>query len=200
MGWKTNYQPPEKNNVEARQKRYFYSMKNFNILLSTAVVLVLSSCGINNNSAQTSIDTANSSATIAVDNTVEKGVFAKMSVKDTVKAGELIELKFTVYNNADTAQHFCKWHTPFEPFISKYLDIKSESGEDVNYNGAMAKRMMPPPASTYMAINPKDSVSTTVDLLKGYDITRPAKYTITYVGQNMSGVIVKESISFVYSR
>ncbi|TKC60181.1 protease [Pedobacter hiemivivus] len=175
-------------------------MKNFNILLSTAVVLALSSCGMNNNGAQNSTDAANSSATEVVDSTAEKGLFAKISVKDTIKLGELVELKFTVYNNADTAQHFCKWHTPFEPFISKYLDVKSESGEEVNYKGAMAKRVMPPPASSYMAVNSKDSVSTTVDLLKGYDLTKPAKYTITYVGQNMSGLIVKDSISFVYAK
>ena len=123
-----------------------------------------------------------------------------MSMKDTVKAGEPVELKFTVYNNADTAQHFCKWHSPFEPFISKYLDIKSASGEEVNYKGAMAKRMMPPPASSYIAVNSKDSVSTQVDLLKGYDISKPGRYSITYVGQNMSGLVVKDSISFVYAK
>lgn len=173
-------------------------MKNYSILLSTAIILALSSCGMNNNGTQNSTDAANSPATAVVDTTPEKGLFAKMSVKDTVKAGELIELKFTVYNNADTAQHFCKWHTPFEPLISKYLDVKSASGEEVNYKGAMAKRVMPPPAESYMAVNPKDSLSTTVDLLKGYDISKPDKYTITYVGQNMSGLIVKDSISFVY--
>ena len=174
-------------------------MKNFNILLSTALILALSSCGMSNNGTQNSTDALNSSATAVLDSTTEKGLFAKMSMKDTVKLGELMELKFTVYNNADTAQHFCKWHTPFEPFISKYLDVKSESGEELNYKGAMAKRMMPAPASSYMAVNSKDSVSTSVDLLKGYDITKPAKYTITYVGQNMSGLIVKDSISFVYA-
>jgi len=175
-------------------------MKNFSLLLSTAVILALSSCGMSNNGTQNSTDAANSSATAVVDSTTEKGLFAKMSVKDTVKAGELIELKFTVYNNADTTQHFCKWHTPFEPLISKYLDVKSASGEEVNYKGAMAKRVMPPPADSYMAVNPKDSLSTTIDILKGYDITKPAKYTITYVGQNMSGLLVKDSISFVYTK
>lgn len=173
-------------------------MKNFKILLSTAVVLAFSSCGINNNGTQIGTDTSDSTATAVVDNATEKGLFAKMSIKDTVKAGELLELKFTVYNGADTTQHFCKWHTPFEPFISKYLEIKSASGEEVNYKGAMAKRVMPPPADSYIAVNGKDSVSITVDILKGYDITKPAKYTITYVGQGMSGLVVKDSVSFVY--
>ncbi|MFA4871014.1 MAG: protease [Pedobacter sp.] len=175
-------------------------MKNFNILLYAAVVLALSSCGINNNSAQNSTNLADSSATAALDSTAEKGLLAKMSMKDTIKAGELAELKFTVYNNADTTQHFCKWHTPFEPFISKYLDITSESGEEVDYKGAMAKRIMPPPADSYLPVNSKDSISITVDLLKGYSITKPSKYTIKYVGQNMSGLIVQDSISFIYAK
>jgi len=166
-------------------------MKNLSTFLSAALILTLSSCGMNNNVAQNST---------AADSTVGKALFAKMSVKDTIKAGDSVQLKFTVYNNADTTQHFCKWHTPFEPFISKYLNVKSESGEEVNYKGAMAKRVMPPPASSYITVNSKDSISTTVDLLKGYDITKPAKYTIIYVGQNMSGLIVKDSISFVYAQ
>ncbi|WGQ09139.1 protease [Pedobacter gandavensis] len=173
-------------------------MKNLSILTSTVIVLAFSSCGMNSDTTKNSADTT--LTTVAANSTVEKGLFAKMSVKDTVKAGELVELKFTVYNNADTAQSFCKWHTPFEPFISKYLDVKSASGEEVNYKAAMAKRMMPPPASSYIAVNSKDSVSTKVDLLKGYDISKPGQYTITYVGQNMSGLMVKDSISFVYTK
>jgi hypothetical protein len=175
-------------------------MKNYNILLSAAVVLALSSCGMNNNKTQDASTAPDSSATVAADSTTEKGLIAKMQVKDTIKAGEMVDLKFTVYNSADTVQHFCKWHTPFEPLLSKYLDVKAENGEEVSYKGAMAKRMMPPPASSYMAVNPKDSATTTVDLLKAYDIKKPAKYTITYVGQNMSGLIVKDSISFVYAK
>ena len=160
----------------------------------------LLSCGISNNTEHNSVDTANSSAPVTIESNVEKALFAKMSLKDTVKVGELVELKFTVYNNADSAQVFCKWHSPFEPFISKYLDIKSDTGEEVDYKGAMAKRIMPPPADSYISVKAKDSVSTTVDLLKGYEISKPARYTVIYVGQNMSGLIVKDSISFVYAK
>lgn len=175
-------------------------MKNINSLLATALILALSSCGMNNNGAKSSTSAADSTATATVGSATEKALFAKMAIKDTIKNGESVELKFTVYNNADTTQHFCKWHTPFEPFISKYLDVKLTSGEEVDYKGAMAKRIMPPPASSYVAVNAKDSTTTTVDLLKGYQITKPGKYTVSYVGQNMSGLIVKDSISFVYAK
>lgn len=175
-------------------------MKNFKILLSSVIVFAFASCGINNNSAQNNAVSTDSSTNQAIGGIAERGLFAKMTMKDTIKAGELVELKFTVYNNADTTQRFCKWHTPFEPFISKYLDIKSDSGEEINYKGAMAKRIMPPPADSYLSVNPKDSVANTVDLLKGYDIAKPARYTIKYVGQDMSGLTVQDSISFIYAK
>jgi|GEM_PF-6046772 len=65
-------------------------MKNFSTLLSAAIILTLSSCGMNNNTAKNSTSAVNSSATAATDPKAEKGLFAKMSVKDTIKAGELV--------------------------------------------------------------------------------------------------------------
>jgi len=95
---------------------------------------------------------------------------------------------------------FCKWHTPFEPLMSKYLDVTDENGTEVDYKGAMAKRMMPPPASSYIEVKSGDSLAVTVDVLKAYAITKPAKYTIKYSGQNMSGLVVKDSVVFNYTK
>ena len=174
-------------------------MKNIIPILSAAM-LMLASCSQSTRTSENN-DVATDSVTApATDQSAAKPLFAIMKIKDAIKTGDSLKLKFTVYNTADSVQHFCKWHTPFEPLMSKYLDVKSENGDEVSYKGPMAKRMMPPPASSYMAVNPKDSTATTVDLLKAYDITKPAKYTITYVGQNMSGLIVKDSISFVYAK
>jgi hypothetical protein len=127
-------------------------------------------------------------------------VYAKMSLSPTIKAGEALQMRFTVYNNADTVQQFCKWHTPFEPLLSKYLDITDEAGEEASYKGAMAKRMMPPPADSYLKVKPKDSLTTVVDLAKGYNITKPGTYKVKYNAQNMSGLIVADSVIFVYSK
>jgi len=172
-------------------------MKNLKFILPAAL-LALASCSQNTRPSENAGVNSDSTVTEAVDQTLEKGLFAKMTIKDTIKAGEPIQLKFTVYNNADSTQQFCKWHTPFEPLISKYLDIKDENGVEVDYKGAMAKRVMPPPASSYTKLNAKDSLSAEADLLKGYAISKPAKYTVTYNSQNMSGLIVKDSVSFVY--
>jgi len=168
-------------------------MKNYKIILSAAL-FTLSACSVNHvKKTSASSDSAKNQ-----NPTVSPSLFAKMQIKPTIKAGEAVELKFTVYNDADTARQFCKWHTPFEPLMSKYLDVKDASGQEMLYKGAMAKRIMPPPASSYIKVNPKDSLSVTVDLLKAYDISKPSKYTVIYVGQNMSGLTVKDSVEFVY--
>ena len=175
-------------------------MKNLRIIFPVAL-LALSSCSPATRTADDNIAKTDAVTTAPVSqDSAEKRLFAKMAIKDTIKAGETIQLKFTVYNYADSVQQFCKWHTPFEPLISKYLDIKDENGVEVNYKGAMAKRIMPPPASSYQKLNPKDSLSANVDLFKGYDITKPARYTIVYNSQNMSGLVVKDSVTFVYGK
>jgi hypothetical protein len=175
-------------------------MKNLKFILPAAL-LALASCSPATHNADDQTAKTDSVTTAApVQQAEEKVLFAKMTIRDTIKSGEPVLLKFTVYNNADSVQQFCKWHTPFEPLMSKYLDIKAENGEEVSYKGAMAKRMMPPPASSYQKLNSKDSLSADVDLLKGYDITKPAKYTVVFNSQEMSGLVVKDSVTFVYGK
>lgn len=172
-------------------------MKN-NLLLLAAALLTFSSCGVNK--TKNASQNADSATAAKPDTAVSAPLFARMQMKDTIKAGDSVLMKFTVYNQADSAQRFCKWHTPFEPLMSKYLEVKDETGQEIQYQGAMAKRIMPPPADSYIKVNSKDSTSASVDLLKAYAIKSPSKYTITYVGQNMSGLVVKDSISFVYAK
>ena len=125
---------------------------------------------------------------------------AKMSIAPNIGASEPLTMRFTVYNDADTVQQFCKWHTPFEPLLSKYLDIFNANGEEANYQGAMAKRIMPPPADSYIKVQPKDSLFVLVDLANGYNITKPSTYTIKYNAQNMSGLVVRDSVTFIYGK
>ena len=127
-----------------------------------------------------------------------KELFATMQLKDTIKMGEPVEMTFTVYNHTDSVMKFLKWQTPFEPLLSKYLDIKDEQGEEALYKGAMAKRMMPPPAADSLSLKANDSLSVKSDLLKGYDIVKPGKYTVTYNSEGVSGVKVYKSVTFVY--
>lgn len=56
--------------------------------------------------------------------------------------------------------------------MSSYLSITNEKGEEAPYKGAMAKRIMPPPASSYTNVNPGDSLVANADLLKAYDLKK----------------------------
>jgi hypothetical protein len=170
-------------------------MKNYKLLLP-GIVLALSACGVN---TQNSAKQADTSSTAVAQSPADTSLFATMHIKDTIRVGDSVLLKFNVNNNTKGALRFCKWHTPFEPLMSKYLDVKNEGGEEAPYQGAMAKRMMPPPESSYITLQPKDSISANVDLLKGYAITKPGKYTIVYNSQNMSGLTLKDSVSFIYA-
>lgn len=172
-------------------------MKNLKLILPVAL-LAFSSCS--QNTRHTENDSTKTDTAIVESPEIQetKGLYATLYVKDTIKIGDPVELKFTVYNNADTAMKFCKWHTPFEPLLSKYLDVKDENGLEADYKGAMAKRIMPPPASSYTTVNAKDSISINMDVLKGYNINKPGKYTLIYNSQAVSGLAVKDSVSFVY--
>jgi hypothetical protein len=172
-------------------------MKNYQILLCAAIA-ALSSCSVGSHTSQA--DKTDSLTTETKPDSISKELLTEMSMPNTVKVGDSVLLKFTVKNNTDSVQRFCKWHTPFEPLLSKYLDIKNDKGEEMAYQGAMAKRIIPPPESSYISLKPQDSVMAKADLLKAYAIKAPGKYTITYVGGNMSGLKVKNSISFVYSK
>jgi CRISPR/Cas system-associated protein Csx1 len=169
-------------------------MKNYSILV--IALLALSSCGVRSGS-QTA-EQADSTKSIIDTAATQKTLIAEMTMKDTIKSGDSILLKFTVKNNKVDTVRFCKWHTPFEPLMSKYLDITDENGNEVNYKGAMAKRIMPPPADSYITLKANDSLSVNADLLKAYAIDKPAKYTITYNSTGISGLTVKKSVSFVY--
>jgi len=170
------------------------TMKNYQIL--AVALLALSSCGVR--SGNQTADQADSAKSLTDTAVTQKTLVAEMTMKDTIKAGDSVLLKFAVKNNkADTAR-FCKWHTPFEPLMSKYLDITDDKGNEVNYKGVMAKRIMPPPADSYITLKANDSLSVNADLLKAYAIDKPAKYTVTYNSTGISGLTVKKSVSFVY--
>jgi len=163
------------------------------LYLPAAIVLLLiaASCSTRTNTVKE--NPAKSPAT-----TNEKELFAILKIKNTIKAGDSVLLNFTVYNHTGSVQKFLKWQTPFEPLMSKYLDIKNEKGEEVLYKGPMAKRMMPPPASAYISINPNDSLSVKVNVLQGYSLSRSGGYIIFYNGGDMSGLKVAHEAHFYY--
>lgn len=129
-----------------------------------------------------------------------EGLTAVMSVPQSVKTGAPVTLKFTVSNNSAKDLKFCKWHTPFEGFLNSYFDIKDGSGTDARYKGVMAKRVMPPPAESYITVKAGKSISAEVDLLKAYDLSTPGTYKIIYQGGSMSGIEKVNEVSVTITK
>lgn len=95
-----------------------------------------------------------------------------------------IMLSFTVINESDSIMRFCKWETPFDPEIGKYMDILDAQGTEPSFIGAMARRVMPPPAESYIEVPPHDSVKTVFNLADNYAI-EAGQYLVRYAGGAM---------------
>ena len=171
-------------------------MKNCHLVI-IASLFILASCRINNSNSNGSSKTDSSQIDVLE---IKHGLQGILQIRDTITIGDPVELKFTVTNLEDTTQQFLKWSTPFEPLVSRYLDITDEDGTQVDYLGPMVKRAMPPSADSYVKLNPHDSLLANINLLEGYAITRPSKYTIIYVGEGLSGITVRNSVTFVYRK
>ncbi|UKT64660.1 protease [Pedobacter mucosus] len=131
------------------------------------------------------------------DSTQQKSINGKISQLNQAKIGSPINLKFMVFNSKDSTAVFCKWHTPFEPLSSKYLDVIFQDGTEANFIGPMAKRMMPPPANSYQSLKTNDSISVNFDLTKAYAIIKAGSYTIKYNSTGISGITIPDSLKII---
>ena len=104
-------------------------------------------------------------------------------------------ITFTVVNPTSDTLKFTTYHTPFEGMISKFLTVTDSAGQEVKYQGAMAKRVMPPPAETYRTVATGQREHTTFDLRKGYAIEQPGSYTLQYNGEQISGIANGEPVT-----
>ncbi|WP_412469314.1 protease [Pedobacter sp. KLB.chiD] len=169
-------------------------MKNIRLIIP-AIMVLLSACSeATRNTATAKNESTGQTAAYQTDSPE-----VKLKINGNVVNGEPLLLRFVVLNNTDNAEKFCIWHTPFEPLLSSYLSITNEKGEEATYKGAMAKRIMPPPASSYTTVKPGDSLVANADLLKAYDLKKGSVYKAVYTGGNMSGLVSKDTVTFVYN-
>ena len=169
-------------------------MKKITYILPALFLVAVAACSP---STSNTTDTTTDTTAVATNTVADTSLTAKLTIQQTLVLGSPIEMTFTVYNKTDSSRTFCKWHTPFEPLMSKYLDITSTTGEEVAYKGPMAKRMMPPPADSYVSVKPGDSLSVNVDLLKAYDLKAAGTYTIKYNAEGISGIKAADSVTFI---
>ncbi len=167
-----------KPNIHA--KCYIYQ-KNMIRQFSAFLLIVAASTGCQH-------PKVNSSTAKVASEELKSGILeTRLSALNQTLTKDSVMLSFTVVNHADSAQRFVKWETPFEPRLGKYLDVINEQGTEAEFTGAMARRMMPPPAEAYIEVAAHDSVSTTFNAANNYTIAS-GQYTVKYVGGGVSGL------------
>jgi|APHig2749369809_1036254.scaffolds.fasta_scaffold56021_1 hypothetical protein len=146
-------------------------MKKISFAIGIMLLLGATACSTNktNDSQQTEMKTAAS-----------KLVSSLKATQESYSLNDTISLEFTVTNPTKETIRFTQYHTPFEGMMSKFLDVTDSNGNEMNYIGAMAKRMMPPPESSYHTLQPGESKSVKFSLKKGYEILKPGVYKINY--------------------
>jgi hypothetical protein len=169
-------------------------MKNSRLIIPALLILFSACSEATRNNATTKNESTGQTAANKTDS-----LEVKLNINGNVATGEPLLLRFVVYNNTDSVKQFCIWHTPFEPLMSSYLSITNDKGEEAQYKGAMAKRVMPPPASSYTQVNPGDSLVANADLLKAYDLKKGSSYKAVYTGGNMSGLASRDTVTFIYT-
>jgi hypothetical protein len=101
--------------------------------------------------------------------------------------------------NYDTATlhttRFVKWENPFEPRLGKYFEIIDAKGNEAVFKGAMARRVMPPPANAYIIVKSHDKISTRINLADNYDLNS-RHYKLRYVGSGISGLQTNKTVKF----
>lgn len=155
------------------------NIKRISFGIATMLLLGATACKTNKMSSEQQIETKTSAS---------KLVSSLKATQKNYTLNDTISLEFTVTNPTKETIRFTQYHTPFEGMMSIFLDVKDGEGNEINYIGAMTRRIMPPPENTYHTLAPGESKSVTFPLKKGYDITKPGTYKISYIPTSINEI------------
>ena len=92
-----------------------------------------------------------------------------------------VQVETTV--TSQSPQRFCIYHTPFEGLRSKMFRVTHEEHEELPYRGRMAKRRAPQPKH-FRDTSLGSPQACTVTLGKSYDLSRPGRYSVQFIGND----------------
>ncbi|MCP4180706.1 MAG: hypothetical protein GY756_23345 [bacterium] len=119
--------------------------------------------------------------------------------KEEFQPNEKVNINFRVKNNSKDDLEFCYWHTPFEnDFTADFFEIKCD-GAILPYKGILIKRKAPV-KDDYIKLKPGKVISHEIELNKGYDIGKPGKYTVKFLGSDINKLPDSDSISFIIAK
>lgn len=131
------------------------------------------------------------------ENLRDSTLVAILEMVEKYRPTDSLKLTFSVFNPTSDSLSFSKYHTPFEAFMNNIFIIIDSEGNEVGYNGPMAKRIMPPVKESFVIVAPNTEVSTIIDISKAYAIPKERTYTISYNGGNVSGMDNGKSIQII---
>lgn len=142
------------------------------------IVLAFLFCANMNAFASRTDETKQHSAIVQASNTMSDLSFCIETTQAEYRLSDPVLLKTTLMNHSSEKILILIWGTPLECTFSTDMFHVSKKGVVVPYIGRMITRGAPK-NSDYLSINPEKSLTTIIDISKGYSIESPGTYTIT---------------------
>lgn len=95
-----------------------------------------------------------------------------------------LSLRLLVENPTDGRRQFCSYHTPFEGIRNDIFEVRDAQGNELQYQGKMAKRAAPGKGD-FVLLKAGASKSVDFSLEDAYDFAS-GKYTIQFRGTDIS--------------
>lgn len=98
--------------------------------------------------------------------------YCSMSINSTLLSTDQVSLNFSLQNPYDKNMRLLIWYTPFEGFFSDlFIITNSDTGEQLNYQGPMVKRLQPQ-IEDYLSLSANEISSITLNLSLVYVFTQ----------------------------
>ena len=107
-----------------------------------------------------------------------------ISCKPGYSQGDKVQCNFTLTNIAAYDLRVLKWQTPLEGIRSRCLNVR-RNWRSLPYIGMLVKRKWPPPPQAYLLVRAGESVESTFDLTRGYDLKREGRYRVSLALYNI---------------
>ena len=105
----------------------------------------------------------------------------RLAAEGTPVAGGPARVRLTLLNEGGVPAHVLTWNTPFERAWLGTPFVVLRGGEELPYNGAMAKRAAPD-REAYVTIAPGAEESVVFDLAEVYPLDAPGSYELRTTG------------------
>lgn len=96
-------------------------------------------------------------------------------------AGGPVQIRFALTNPEDGPVWVLTWNTPLEQWMGTVFTVTGPGGEEIPYQGPMAKRGEPA-REDYVEIAPGGTAEATVDLAQVYEFKNPGRYRLQVTG------------------